>query len=148
MNLSQEQQSKIVDVLGDTDYAVIATNTPGTAPESALIAISFLADLSIIFGSLEGARKNANIARDPRVSLVIGWDSEKKRSLQIEGQARLITDTAERRMLVDVHCSAHEHSRLFCDDPAERYFLVTPTWIRYVDGSVAPEEYWEVSLIA
>jgi general stress protein 26 len=81
--MTPEQKEKILTVLRKSKFGVIATNSPLGAPESAVIAVSERPDLCVVFGSFNDTRKNANIARDPSVSMVIRWDDAV--TLQIEG---------------------------------------------------------------
>jgi hypothetical protein len=61
------------------------------APQSALVGIAITPELEIIFDKVEKSRQFANIARDPRVAFLIGWQGEV--TVQYEGVARQISST-------------------------------------------------------
>jgi hypothetical protein len=64
---------------------------PEGAPQSALVEIAIAPELEIILDTVEKSRKIANIARDPRVAFVIGWQGEV--TAQYEGVKRQISST-------------------------------------------------------
>ena len=57
-------------------YGVVATVQPDGSTESALVGIAVTPELEIFFDTLGDTRKAQNLRRDPRVSMVIGWDNE------------------------------------------------------------------------
>ena len=68
---------------------VLSSLGPMGAPQSALVGIAITPELEIIFDTVEKSRKFANIARDPRVAFLIGWQGEV--TVQYEGVARQIS---------------------------------------------------------
>jgi general stress protein 26 len=143
--MDQDQRRKILAVLQRSQFGVISTNTGGKSPESAVVAISETEDLDIIFGSFNTARKNKNIRENSFVSVVVGWDMEHKKTVQIEGEA-FITTGEEREMLENIHCAKNKGSSKYRGDSKQEYFRIKPFWIRYSDFSVHPQEVWEVSV--
>lgn len=125
--MTDEQRAKIVTILQGATYGVIATRGE-RAPESALITIAGIEDLSIVVGSLKGSRKNDNIAENNNVSFVIGWDPQIKTTIQIEGEAISVPRGAT-----------------YANEGME-YFKIVPKWMRYSDFSASPLEVWEVVL--
>ncbi len=65
--------------------AVVSTVSAGGAPEAALVNIAVTDDLELVFYTLQTTRKCANLRRDPRIAVVIGWDDET--TLQCDGTA-------------------------------------------------------------
>lgn len=142
--MDDEQKRKILEVLRQNEFGVIATN--GTqAPESAVVAVSETEDLEIIFGSFDHNRKNKNIKNNPNISIVIGWDKIIKKTLQIEGIA-ILTEGEEREMAENIHCAKNKGSNVYRGNSKQEYFKVKPVWIRYSDFSVNPKEVWEVNV--
>jgi general stress protein 26 len=140
MDVSKKE--KVLALLQRSQFGVVATNS-GTTPKSAVVAVSETQDLEIIFGSFKETRKNRNLERDPRISLVIGWESAM--TLQIEGEARRL-EGDERITAEDIHCRKNALSKKYKDDPRQEYFKVRPKWIRYSNFSVNPQEVWEVEI--
>ncbi|RVA02069.1 pyridoxamine 5'-phosphate oxidase family protein [Mesorhizobium sp. M7A.F.Ca.US.001.01.1.1] len=52
----------------------MSTVHPDGSPEAAVIQVTLGNDLNIVFDSFPGSRKLANIKRDSRIAMVIGWD--------------------------------------------------------------------------
>jgi hypothetical protein len=53
--------------------ALSPVSGPTGAPQSAPVAVAITPELEVIFDLVEKSRKFANIARDPRVAFLIGW---------------------------------------------------------------------------
>lgn len=142
--MTPEQKQKIDSVLNANDFGVIATNSGGGAPESAVISISKTPEGAIVFCSSDALRKNHNIEKDARVSFVTGWDGAIRQTVQIEGTARLL-EGADRDVVEDAHCAIHKGFEKHKGNPHQQYFIIEPRWIRYADLSANPES-WEVVL--
>lgn len=84
-----EHKAAVRALLADNVLAVVATNSSSGFPQSAVVALSETEGLELIFATFDDTRKFANLAADQRISLVVGWNNENKRTLQIEGIARL-----------------------------------------------------------
>lgn len=141
--MTPEQKEKIQAVVESSMFGVVATNSGGGAPESAVIGVSNTPQLEFVFGCFNDTRKFKNIAVDPRISLVVGWD--KAKTVQIEGTAEVVSGE-ERQRLEDIHCAKNNRLEKFRTDPRQQYIKVTPKWIRYSDYSINPQEVWEVVL--
>src|SRR5690348_3952478 len=66
-------------------FCVQASVSPAGAPQAAVVGFAVSDDLEIVFDTLGTTRKMQNLRRDPRISLVMGWDDEA--TLQIDGLA-------------------------------------------------------------
>lgn len=141
--MTHEQHKKVLSLLERNEFGVVATNSDDGAPESAVVAFSEIPELCVIFGSFKDTRKNKNITRNQYVSIVVGW--EHSTTVQMEGRAELVSGE-EREKLEQAHCNKNEGSQKYRNDPRQEYFKITPTWIRYSDFSVNPQEVWEVHL--
>lgn len=76
---------ELLSFLREHRLAVQASVGADGAPQAAVVGVAVSDALEIVFDTLESTRKHANLRRDPRIALVIGWDAEK--SAQIEGVA-------------------------------------------------------------
>jgi len=116
--------------LDTCSLGVVSTLGADGAPQSALVGIAVTPGLEIIFDTVEKSRKFGNLMRDPRASLVAGWQSET--TVQLEGVARRISSTE----LGPYH---EVYFRKFPDGPARlkwvgiAYFVIAPRWARYSD---------------
>jgi PPOX class probable F420-dependent enzyme len=100
------------------------------APQAAVVGFGVSDDLEIVFDTLGTTRKMANLRRDPRIALVIGWDEEQ--TVQIEGVATEPTG-AELARLKLVYFAAYPECREHESWPHITYVRVQPTWARYSD---------------
>ena len=64
---------------------VHATGSDSGAPQAAVVGYGVSDDLEVVFDTLATTRKAANLRRDPRIALVVGWDEEQ--TVQMEGLA-------------------------------------------------------------
>ena len=104
------------------------------------MGIAVTPELGIVFDSVAKSRKFANVARDPRVAFVIGWQGEI--TVQYEGIARQISST-------EIGPYHEIYFRKFPDGPARlkwvgiTYYVVTAKWIRYSNYNQSPPEIVE-----
>ena len=127
----------VFQFLDTCTLGVVSTLAADGAPQSALVGIAVTPELEIIFDTVEKSRKFANLMRDPRASLVAGWQGEV--TVQLEGTARRISSTE----LGPYHAA---YFKKFADGPSRlkwagiAYFVITPHWVRYSDYNQSPPE--------
>jgi general stress protein 26 len=124
-------------------YGVIATVQPDGATESALVGIASSPALEIYFDTLGDTRKARNIRRDPRVSLVIGWDNEQ--SVQLEGLADE-PKGADLEALKRVYYAAWPDGPTRESWPGITWVRVRPRWIRLSDFNRTDDVVRELTL--
>lgn len=134
-------KEKIQAFLKQHKLCVISTiDIGGKKPESAVIAFSENENLEIVFGTSSLSRKYKNIQKNNHVSLVIGWSSELG-TIQYEGIAKELS-TKETAQYATLLVSKNPDSQKFANREDQRYFLVKPTWIRFLDNSnISPKTY-------
>ncbi len=142
--MTKEQKEKIMEVLRANELGAVATNS-GATPELAVVAVSQTEELELIFATFNDTRKFQNIIKDPRVALVMGWDNEIGKNVQIEGTARLVSED-EREKIEEIHLKKNPRSLAFKNDPRQSYFIVTPQWFRYSNFSGGAKEVWEINV--
>ena len=129
--------------LCNSALASALTPSPDGATESALVGIAVSPDLDIYFDTLGETRKAVNLRRDPRVSVVIGWDNEQ--SVQLEG----VADEPKGDGLVALK---HIYYAAWPDGPAREswpgitWFRIKPRWIRFSDFNRADGVVRELKL--
>lgn len=134
----------IYDFLNRNEHAVIATANPQThQPESALIGFGQTQELEIIFGTFNTSKKYKNLQENNKVSFVIGWENDFI-TVQYEGIAHEIFGE-EVNDLVEMYHQKVPSAAHYHEYPQQRYFKVTPTWIRYSDLSGDEEQIFEVT---
>lgn len=136
-------KAEVHDFIARQRYGVVATVQPDGATESALVGIAVSPELEIFFDTLGDTRKAKNLRRDPRISMVIGWDNEQ--SVQLEGFA----DEPEGAALVALK---RIYYAAWPDGPTrERWTGITwvrirPSWIRFSDFNRADDAVRELRL--
>jgi len=88
------------DVLDGPHIAAIATSNADGRPQSSLIFVKRDGD-TVVFSTIKGRLKTRNMARDPRVSLLV-VDKGQNRYLEIRGRVE-ITDDPEKRLLYEMY---------------------------------------------
>jgi len=110
--------------------AVIATTSPESRPEAAVIGIAVTNDLEIVFDTVKTSRKYVNLMRNPHVALVIGWDYED--TVQYEGEAEeLMGSNADKYKEVYFKVFGDEGRKRAAEWPDIVHFKIRPRWIRY-----------------
>jgi len=138
-------RAELIAFLRAQKWAVVASAGPGGAPQAAVIGVAVTDDLELVFDTLGSTRKAANLTRDPRVAVVIGWDDAQ--TVQLEGIADQPTGDERARL-------QRAYFERFPDGPSRlawpgiTYFRVRPTWLRYSDfrgaEPVIIEQKWEL----
>jgi sulfate adenylyltransferase large subunit len=125
---------------------VQASASAAGAPQAAVVGFAVSDDLEIVFDTIGTSRKMANIRRDPRVAMVVGWDDEQ--TAQLEG----IADEPQGAELVRLKAV---YFRVYPDGVQRQswkditYVRVRLTWARYSDfryGNTVVAEWSESDL--
>lgn len=136
-------KKNIFKFFADHQLGVVSTNSiDRNSPESAVVGFANTPDLEIVFGTMNTTRKYNNILNNPHVSLVIGWSSERG-TVQYEGKARELKKE-ETEFYMDLLIKKRVENKKYVHSENQRFFLVKPTWIRFVDNSRDPHEVFEV----
>lgn len=109
---------------------VEATVSTAGAPQAAVVGFAVSDELEIVFDTVGTTRKAVNLRRDPRVSLVVGWDEEQ--TLQIDGMADE-PKGEELARLKAVYFSVYPDGVEREAWPGITWVRVRPTWARYSD---------------
>lgn len=145
--LSTQQQSLVLDHLRSNLLCVVSTvDITKTQPESALVSFVEQDDLTLYISTRVTTRKYANLKKNPKVALVIGWELSNKRTLQYEGKASEMTHATEVAGIKQLFREKDSPAQGFLDNPETRFFQITPTWIRYSDYGEHPPVMFETAV--
>lgn len=134
----------LIEFLRRHKLAVEATVAAGGAPQAAVVGIGVTDRLEIVFDTVD-TRKLANLRRDPRVALVIGWDQGI--TAQIEGLADEPSGADGERIRAAYFAAYPDGvDRLAWNGIT--HVRVRPTWVRYSDFTVTPPEIVELDAAA
>jgi hypothetical protein len=125
---SETKRTQLADFIREARLAVLGSTGADGQPQAALVNIAVMPDLTLVFETTCGTRKAANIERDARVALAIGWSGPQ--TIQYEGLAALAEgrrlETARETFLAAFpRKSPDEHW------PGNNYYVVTPCWLRF-----------------
>ena len=126
---------EVFDIVRGKRLMVVSTVSNSGAPEAALMGFACTPQNEFVFDTLSTSRKAVNLARQPAIALVVGWDDNV--SVQIEGDARLPVGD-------DLAAAKAAYFREWPDGrnrenwPDIAYFVVRPRWIRYSNYAGAP----------
>jgi hypothetical protein len=72
-----------------------------------------------------------------KAALVIGMSDEEWKTLQMEGEVKLVSQEEIER-IQDIHYRKHPNAQEFKNKPETVFLQFTPTWWRYTDFSTEP----------
>ncbi len=125
----------VSEFLDTQETCVLSTVSSEGWPMSATVGFSHNDKLTILIGTSNKSRKYRNLLNHQKVSIVIGTTAP--RTVQYQGVAKEVNavDIAKRLAL---HFNKLPSAKTFYDDPDQRYFIITPMWLRMTDYSQKP----------
>ena len=143
--ITDEQKQQVLNLLRTEFICVASTIGSNGFPESAALAFTTFDDLTIAFQTPNTTRKYKNLQTNAHVSIVVGWDVQKMLTVQYEGEARELTDEQEINKTRMAQLAKNPASKKYAYLPENKYFVVTPKWLRYTDLQKHPTDIFEVS---
>lgn len=130
--------AEVLTFMRQFKVAVEATVSRSGHPQAASVGIAITDAWEIVFDTVESTRKAANLARDPRIALVIGGTQPgDDRTVQFEGIADF-PEGGELERLKAVYYAAYPDGPSRLAWPGLIYVRVRPQWLRYTDYRVDP----------
>lgn len=131
-------RAQLLRFLREHRLAVQASVADTGGVQAAVVGIAVSDTFEAVFDTLDSTRKAKNLARDPRIALVIGGilDGEEQ-SVQYEGVADRPTG-AELESLQELYFRAFPDGRDRLSWPGITYIRVKPQWLRYSDYRTDP----------
>lgn len=136
-------RSALISFIRQRGLAVLATTNDSGHPQAALVGVAVTDRGEIVFDTVTTSRKYANLTRDGRVALVIGWDDEQ--TVQLEGVAEAIRQPADDPG-VAAYYEQYPDGRGRAVWPDIVYIRVMPEWARYSDYRPETFRVEEVSI--
>jgi pyridoxine/pyridoxamine 5'-phosphate oxidase len=121
---------------------VMAVSSIGAngAPQAAIVGYGVSDSLEIVFDTLSSTRKYANLQKDPRVALIVGWDDT---TLQMQGSADFPEGDELERMR-QVYFVAYPDGRDRLAWPGITHVRVRIEWARFSDFTSEPARIVEL----
>jgi uncharacterized protein YhbP (UPF0306 family) len=139
--IMSEQQQKILDFIKTQMLGVVSTvDVANNKPESAMVAFSETDELEIIFGTFDDTRKYGNLQKNPSVAFVI---SAVPITVQYEGVVQEMQGD-DLKKYRQIHIAKNPSSAKYVDHDQQKFFKITPTWIRYTNFGAKPHEIFEI----
>jgi len=123
-------RAALISFVRHRGLAVLATTNDAGRPQAALVGVAATDRGEIIFDTVRSSRKYANLTRDGRVALVIGWDDEQ--TVQLEGIAEEIRQP-ENDPGVAAYYEQYPDGQERAHWPEIVYIRIIPDWVRYSD---------------
>lgn len=131
------ERQDLIAFLRKHTLMVEATTSEGGAAQAAVVGFVVSDELELFFDTLATSRKYANLKRDPRIAVVVGWDDK---TAQLEGVVDEPTGADLDRLRARYFATfpdgverARMHRELV-------YLRVRPTWVRFSDFSAGPNQ--------
>jgi general stress protein 26 len=128
-------RKELYGFMSQQKLAVVGSISADGSPQSALVGVAVTDALEIIFDTLRSSRKYANLTRDPRASIVLGWLGEV--TVQLEGTA-FLPEGVELARYKKVYFGAWRDGPDREKWPGIAYFVIRPNWLRYSDFDQRP----------
>jgi len=126
----QPTKADLVAFIRAHKWGVVASTGPSGEAQAAVVGVAVTDDLEVVFDTLASTRKAANLRRDARIAVVIGWDEAQ--TVQLEGVADEPAG-AELARIQAVYFAAFADGPSRLAWPGITYFRVRPRWLRTSD---------------
>lgn len=135
-----KSKGDLYDFLNSYTTGVISTVKQDGTPEAAIVGFGQTNNLELLFATNNTTRKYLNLALNPHVAFAIGG-GQTPETIQYEGIAREL-DRSELDVVRDNYWQKNPFAKRHDENPSNRYFIVTPTWLRYTDLRSDP---WDIT---
>lgn len=126
---------EILDYIKNRRVAVLAVEMMDSSPHAATVNYANTENpLTFLFETDRGYRKSEALfgRKASRASLVIGFDESEMKTLQIDGEVKLVEESEEGVFLETYHKKFPEKVAMAAGHDLI-FFTLTPTWWRYTD---------------
>lgn len=125
----------IIDFINSQRICVLAFEMMDGSPHGSTVHFAFDEESKTFFFETYNTYRKAEVLFNKKIiraSIVVGVDESLKKTLQLDGEARLIKDE-EKKFYDEVYFSKFPNKKEKSLDPKFVFFSFTPTWWRYTD---------------
>lgn len=122
------KKNLVYDLLHKCELGVLAYLGKQYVAQAAIVGFGETSDLKLIFGTYNDTRKYEAIRENRRVAFVVEKEGA---AIQYEGLISELGDSSEDNKLKQAFFAKNPKANIHHKN--ERYFAITPKWIRYVD---------------
>ncbi len=134
-----KNREDIYEFMNSYTLGVVSTINDDDSPSAAIVGFGQTKDLHILIGTDNSSRKYKNMKLRPKVAFTLGGNTDE--TIQINGSARELLPE-ELHIIKENYWLKNPHAEVHSANPGERYFIITPTWLRYTDLRVKP---WDIT---
>lgn len=134
----------IFDFLNSYHLCSLSTVAGNNFPEVSIVSFSQDENLNIFFQTPNYYRKYENLKNNPNVAIAVGWGLEEMIAVQIEGVASEAKED-EIDSVRQIHITKNPASKPYAHIPENKYFIVKPKWVRYMDLKSYPTKEFVVN---
>lgn len=127
---------EVIDFINSQFLSVLAVEMMDGSPHGATVHFAFSeSPLMFLFETHRPYRKCEALFGRPasRASLVIGFDEDNRKTLQMDGEVRLIDTDSERILFNKIYFKKFPKKKEKSNDPNFVFFSFVPSWWRYTD---------------
>ena len=135
-----DQKQEVYNFLKSVNHAVVSTVNTNGFPQAATVGFGVTETLQVIFGTSSLTQKADNIINNNYVSVVI---NSPDKSVQYEGNAVLLTGD-DLIKYTKIFFKKMPSMEKYFELENQIYYLVTPSWIRYIDHPKSPNGVFEI----
>ncbi len=124
----------ILDFIKENRVSAFTTLLKDGSPHSAALHYSHIDDpIKFYISTANNSMKCENLldGKESSASMVIGFSEEDWKTLQMDGNVRVLLEEKEILEAQKIHYAVHPNSEKFKDDPATIFLEFTPTWWRF-----------------
>ena len=131
-------KTELLHFMRSQHYAVQSSVNARGFPQSAVLGIAVSDEFEIVFDTLVTTRKAANLRANSHIAFTIGsLATDAQYSVQYEGIASELL-SAERERMLELYFKVFPDARYRLTWADITYFVVRPSWIRYLDYKAEP----------
>lgn len=134
-----KSKQELYDFLNSNSLAVVSTVTAEGMPSAAIVGFGQTKDLELLISTDTATRKYKNLQKNQHVAVAVGGTTPE--TIQLEGIARELKDD-ELDVVRDNYWQKNPHAKTYSENPNNRYFIITPTWLRFTDLRTNP---WSIT---
>ncbi|RJP43625.1 pyridoxamine 5'-phosphate oxidase family protein [Candidatus Parcubacteria bacterium] len=131
----KQMNRKILDYIKTQRICVLSVEMMDGSPHAATVHFAHTEDpLMFFFETDRGYRKSEPLfgRETTRASMVIGVDEGNMKTLQIDGEVRLLKG-GEEKLFEDAYLGKFPSKNKKAADPGAVFFVFIPTWWRFTD---------------
>ncbi len=129
-------KKEIIDFIQSQRICVLAVEMLDGSPHGATVHFAYDSNTDIFFFETfrEYRKSEALFGREiTRATLVIGVDETNMRTLQLDGEVKLVSIGKEKELFDEVYFSKFPNKKEKALDPKLVFFSFKPTWWRFTD---------------